>query len=252
MHAHGKRFHTIGEGPESQQSYLPSFYCVMLLTALFLSSCYWQPVPIKTSLAYPWSDNTTTFSDALSALSIPQNGRPTVVRLLDRCWCDLSSSKLFEPFDIAGWERASVERVKEDMERDERETRRLSMGDEKVRGATENEGAVDGEELAAAGSQSPKVGISSPSADRSQEEQVVKRKGITSILRSLSLPRQTVDLGHKPSKPVLQPQEIAPILETTPIPSPLTEKRPLLRREYDLRPYGLAMIIDFGWSRQGA
>ncbi|ETW87712.1 hypothetical protein HETIRDRAFT_100025 [Heterobasidion irregulare TC 32-1] len=224
----------------------------MLLTALFLSSCYWQPVPINTSLAYPWSDNTTTFSHALSALSIPQDGRPTVVRLLDRCWCDLSSVKLFEPFDIAGWERASVERVKEDMEREEREARRLSMNDEKERDATESEGAVIGEELAAAGSQSPKVETSAPSADRPQEEQVVKRKGITSILRSLSLPRHAVDLGHNLSKPVSQSLESVPILETTSISSPLTEKRPLLRREYDLRPYGLAMIIDFGWSRQGA
>ncbi|EIW86360.1 hypothetical protein CONPUDRAFT_133802 [Coniophora puteana RWD-64-598 SS2] len=90
----------------------PCFYCVILLAALFLSSCYWQAFPAEVSLSVPWSDNITTFGDALTATLPPEYATPSpLVRVIDRCWCDLAPG-LFEPFDVKRWEMASVERAK--------------------------------------------------------------------------------------------------------------------------------------------
>ncbi|KAL1720958.1 hypothetical protein EV715DRAFT_288879 [Schizophyllum commune] len=89
----------------------PCFYCIILISTIFLSSCYWQPLPIDSPLTVPWSAEITTFRDALRAalgddydpaLPIPQYIRP-----LDRCWCDLTGGML-EPFNVSQWERDSV------------------------------------------------------------------------------------------------------------------------------------------------
>ncbi|KAI5897528.1 uncharacterized protein SCHCODRAFT_02609550 [Schizophyllum commune H4-8] len=89
----------------------PCFYCIILISTIFLSSCYWQPLPIDSPLTVPWSAEITTFRDALRAalgddydpaLQIPQYIRP-----LDRCWCDLTDGML-EPFNVSQWERDSV------------------------------------------------------------------------------------------------------------------------------------------------
>ncbi|OCB89496.1 hypothetical protein A7U60_g3291 [Sanghuangporus baumii] len=114
-----------------------SFYCMMLLTALFTSSCYLQAVPIDSPLSRPVG-NATTFREAILAnLSLPDtsnsnqdpssslsahlelkpsNGStkldgllPPAIQLLDRCWCNIfSRSGLFEPTDVSRWEMESV------------------------------------------------------------------------------------------------------------------------------------------------
>ncbi|EJD04575.1 uncharacterized protein FOMMEDRAFT_36571, partial [Fomitiporia mediterranea MF3/22] len=120
----------------------PCFYCMMLLTALFTSSCYWQAVPVESALTYPIGD-ATTFGEALRAnLSIPSldaNSNltsntdnlstdaigswnvnldlPPVVQLIDRCWCNVfSRSGLFHPGDVAAWERESVDQARKAIE----------------------------------------------------------------------------------------------------------------------------------------
>ena len=93
----------------------PCFYCVILLAALFLSSCYWQAFPADAPLTVPWSDNITTFGEALNATLPPKYATPSpLVRVIDRCWCDLAPG-LFEPFDVKRWEMASVERAKNEI-----------------------------------------------------------------------------------------------------------------------------------------
>ncbi|KAH9043872.1 hypothetical protein EDB85DRAFT_1912672, partial [Lactarius pseudohatsudake] len=105
----------------------PCFYCIILLTALFLSSCYWQPVPLISSVSSSWATNATFATVLASVLTSPIVAPlPAVIHLADRCWCDVSSSQLFEPFDIARWERASVEQLKEELERDAARIRQLS------------------------------------------------------------------------------------------------------------------------------
>lgn len=87
-----------------------SFNCMIVLTALFLSSCYWQPTPIDSPLSVPWSENVTTFSQAFDAM-VPANltiEKPQVVQLMDRCWCDISSASFFKPFNMTKWEVDSL------------------------------------------------------------------------------------------------------------------------------------------------
>ena len=68
-----------------------SFYCMLLLSAMFVSTCYWPPVPIDTPLVRPWADNITTFADALGHLmpDLSPEDIPATIPVADRCWCDL-------------------------------------------------------------------------------------------------------------------------------------------------------------------
>ena len=84
---------------------------------MFMASCYWSPVPIDTPLNTPWSDNITTFADALLSRipNIPTDMIPTAVPIVDRCWCDFSGG-LFEPFNTTRWEANSVEKLARELE----------------------------------------------------------------------------------------------------------------------------------------
>ncbi|KAF9234959.1 hypothetical protein BU15DRAFT_89777 [Melanogaster broomeanus] len=90
----------------------PCFYCIILLAALFLSSCYWQSFPLDARLSVPWADNVTTFYEALNATIRPDLNlhefTPPIIRVADRCWCDFASG-FFERYDVQKWERDSVE-----------------------------------------------------------------------------------------------------------------------------------------------
>ena len=95
----------------------PCFYCIVLLSTLFISSCYWQPFPLDTQLSVPWADNITTFAEALTS-ALPSNYTqplPVVIRPVDRCWCDLSSGGLFKPFNVSHWEHQSVMKLKAEL-----------------------------------------------------------------------------------------------------------------------------------------
>jgi hypothetical protein len=153
-----------------------------------------------------------TFVTALTAAlsSSITTPLPAVIRLADRCWCDVSSSRLFEPFDIARWERTSVEQLKEEVEREAARAEQLSSGS-----AAAEPGLFD--ELG-------------PHTDNSTTS------------------------SADPQLPSPTPQTMkAPVEESsTPHGPPVVSSLglPLLRRKYDLRPYGFSMIFDFGWSRE--
>lgn len=203
-----------------------SFYCIILLTALFLSSCYWQPIPLDSSLSSSWATNATFASVLTAALSSSiTTPLPAVIRLADRCWCDVSSSRLFEPFDIARWERTSIEQLKEEIERDAASAERLSSG---VGGSNEgdrNTSATNGTET--------QLSISEPSSH-------------TSILSTSPQPSSVNTPAEKSSTHQI-PTE--PQLSNGP-PVVTHVDLPLFRRKYDLRPYGFSMILDFGWTRE--
>jgi hypothetical protein len=101
-----------------------SIYCVVLLSTLFVSSCYWQPFPTDSPLTVPWSENITTFSEALNSTSMPNYSYalPTVIRAVDRCWCDFSMGSFWEPFNVSQWEYLTVQRVRRDLERQQKDT----------------------------------------------------------------------------------------------------------------------------------
>ncbi|KAI0063224.1 hypothetical protein BV25DRAFT_1824800 [Artomyces pyxidatus] len=222
----------------------PCFYCILLLTALFLSSCYWQPVPVDAPLSNAWITATNasinTFADALAMVGVDMSvdTRPAVVRLADRCWCELATSRLFEPFDIARWEHASVEAIKESMDRD---ARVVSNATASVDSESDNSSDTVEEVLV-----------------KEEEERVVEKKGfgLFSMIPSLSQLHlrsektvPTPPTPPMPDRPEVVVETVPVTVPVTPPPTPPSESLNLLRRQYDLRPYGFAMVIDFGWSR---
>jgi hypothetical protein len=199
-------------------SLLSSFYCIILLTALFLSSCYWQPVPFTSTVSSAWATNATFATILNSLLSSPIAAPlPAVIRLADRCWCDVSSSHLFEPFDIARWELASVEQLKEELERDSARIQQLSSSADEAQP------------------------LNQPDDDDSSAQSPSLESNLTSQTATPS----------EPSPATVEPSttEIPAGLLTGP-PVVSNVDLPLLRRKYDLRPYGFSMILDFGWSRE--
>lgn len=190
-------------------SFLSSFYCIILLTALFLSSCYWQPVPLTSTVSSAWTSNATFATILDSLLSSPIAAPlPAVIRLADRCWCDVSSSHMFEPFDIARWELASVEQLKEELERDSARIQQLSSS------------ADEAEPL------------NQPDDDGSSTQSPSLEFNLTSQTATPS----------EPSPTTVEPSSTPPVVSSVDL--------PLLRRKYDLRPYGFSMILDFGWTRE--
>ncbi|KAF9003714.1 hypothetical protein BDZ89DRAFT_967472, partial [Hymenopellis radicata] len=98
------------------------FFCLMLISSIFVSSCYWQPFSLDTSLATLWSKNVMTYGEAL-LWSLPPDianktdSLPTSIRAADRCWCDMSSRSFFESFNVTRWEHNTVNRMREDLEK---------------------------------------------------------------------------------------------------------------------------------------
>ncbi|KAH8086631.1 hypothetical protein BXZ70DRAFT_548262 [Cristinia sonorae] len=221
----------------------PCFYCIVLLTALFLSTCYWPPVPIETPLSTPWADNITTYADALFSLmpNLPKELVPADIPIVDHCWCDLTSGRFFEPFDVTRWEVQSVVRMKEELEE-------LQILNAKIDAAeAEREGEEGSEEMVAAKRQNSTVtGTSnrtatmfSWSAILASRWPIFKTPSPSSLVESAtssSTPQPTSEPPHNPTTPTT-PQAASSM------------NLPRIRREYDLRPYGFEMVVDFGWSR---
>ncbi|KAF8973814.1 hypothetical protein BDZ97DRAFT_395952 [Flammula alnicola] len=237
----------------------PCFYCIVLLTTLFISSCYWQPFPIDSPLTTPWSENITTFAEALNTTLMANYAKPlpTVMRAVDRCWCDFSGGGFFEPFNVSHWEYLSVQRLRQDLER------------QKILEDTEVQ-----EEMEARSRAEPQSFLIYPDADDESTSNTtfavpttsaVATSGFWSRLRQLgpksssSTPIVPSQLPIKYASPTVDPHRnlaaTPSTRETQPINPPIqvvpdsTTSSPLLRQEYDLRPYGLGMIIDLSWAR---
>ncbi|KAI0828237.1 hypothetical protein BC628DRAFT_104341 [Trametes gibbosa] len=170
----------------------PCFYCMVLLSTMYLSLCYWPPVSTDTPLAQPWAQNITTFADAIRI------GCPTCRQ----------KSGAFSPVNLTKWEEASVNRLVENLER---------------------------------------VIAAEKEADRKRQCEVVegeaKANGTSCDNDLQSSASQTTPLwpwAEKRSQGVVTPLDAHP--------SQTSVRLPWLRREYDLRRFGFAMVLDFGWS----
>ncbi|KAF8499023.1 hypothetical protein F5888DRAFT_1686973 [Russula emetica] len=209
----------------------PCFYCIILLTALFLSSCYWQPVPLDSSLSSSWATNATFAAVLTAALSSSVTAPlPAVIRLADRCWCDVSSSRLFEPFDIARWERTSIEQLKEEIERDAASAEQLSS-------------AVRESDLSNEGGRNPSATNGTGSSIVESQNSISVPPSHTSVLSTSPQPSSVNTPAEKSSTHQIPAEQNGP-------PVVPHVDLPLFRRKYDLRPYGLSMILDFGWIRE--
>ncbi|KAH6917134.1 hypothetical protein BKA70DRAFT_1251421 [Coprinopsis sp. MPI-PUGE-AT-0042] len=192
----------------------PCFYCIVLLSTLFISSCYWQPFPLDTQLSAPWADSITTFAEALTS-ALPSNYSqplPAMIRPVDRCWCDLSSGGLFRPFNVSNWEYQSVMRLKEELV---------------------------GKDLIQPNSTTTAKGSEMQPSSRSSS------KSLPFWLRSVNLPPFKRIWAQQASRSSPAAASTASEAASESVENPLS----FLLDEYDLRPYGLDLIIDFSWSQ---
>ncbi|KAJ7151557.1 hypothetical protein C8R46DRAFT_487714 [Mycena filopes] len=210
----------------------PCFYCIVVLVTLFFSSCYWQPFPIDGPLSVPWSDNITTFAQALNATLAAPYDRPLppVMSTLDRCWCDFWGGGFFDPYDVSRWERSSVQKLADDLERERRAELAGPAPQEKL------------QEIAAACEVEPMPRTAAPPEPTSVRRELHVR-GVAANMWSLVQPyirsaRAMAELSAFKAENVTAPEQ------------PVEKSLPLLRWEYDLdRTYGLGLVVDFGWTR---
>lgn len=196
----------------------------------------------------------TSLNDS-DAANITHPEPELLVPLHERGWCDLSLERsVFEPFNLTRWEVLSVEQLKADLKRREKEALALTQPE-----PDETTGAVD--EAPA----SPTEGIVAVSeGDDAAVEAASARRRWMDLFMFPSLTRGRTSPDAAP--PPLEPEQL--LAEPTPPPPPHTtpaivtehirpetekedtrEPLPWLRREYDLKPYGIDAVIDFGWSR---
>ena len=205
---------------------------------MFKSSCYWPPVPIDTPLNTPWSDNITTFADALLSRipNLPSHLIPTAVPIVDRCWCDFSNG-LFEPFNTTRWEVNSVEKLARQLE--------VKMLEESGREREDDAVEVEVESASSAGvpvdeskaTPSPSLGILGnvwPFTRASPHNEPSPSLS--------SRPPSTNETAGRASQAEQRQRQAHSS-------TPLQKLFPGLRREYDLRQYGFDVVVDFGWSR---
>lgn len=234
-----------------------------MLSALFMSSCYWPPVSLESNLSVPWSDNITTYADALASMlpNLPEDMKPTDVPMLNRCWCDLTDTGLFEQFNVSDWERRSILSLKERLEVQLKESGVETPFEPEVP-EPEPEGTPSQENNEA--SATPHEGSNTNWTD----EPRLKLSGIWDQVSAWSFSRkpQPSDAPTTPTRAsrsrwtwagdnytprVRRMTDIfndAPIHTTTIRPSPTG----VLRKEYDLRPYGFDVVLDFSWEKTNA
>ncbi|KAI0358972.1 hypothetical protein OH77DRAFT_1518240 [Trametes cingulata] len=217
----------------------PCFYCMALLSTMYISLCYWPPVPIDTPLVRPWSENITTFADALryKMPDLPQEKVPDMIPIEEHCWCDVSSGA-FAPVNLTKWEEASVNRLVDNLEKDiaaERAAERRRQCE-----AEEAENKTNGTSCA---DQLP----STPPRRRRR-----RTFPILNLLEVFGLgpasPRRALRKRKSDATPT---QEQEPNADGGPKPDANPQQPsvqlPWFRREYDLRRFGFAMVLDFGW-----
>jgi hypothetical protein len=200
----------------------------MLLTAMFMASCYWPPVPLDTPLSKPWSDNITTFGEALLSRipEIPTDLMPATIPIVDRCWCEFSMG-LFEPFNTTRWEVRSVEKLRADLKQ---QMLAKNISAQPIDVGTSVEYGEAGESTSEKLNSTAGFSMLSNAVDT-----------LAAVQRRLGFSR-----GSEPDFNVSTlASNVPPITDI--FPSDELKKETTIFREYDLRPYGFDMVIDLGW-----
>ncbi|VDB86521.1 unnamed protein product [Peniophora sp. CBMAI 1063] len=201
----------------------PCFYCILLLSALFVSSCHWSPVALDEPLSRTLiaeNANASTFGDALALsldamhVSVPQTELPAIIRLHDRCWCDPALTTLFEPFDILSWELYSVARAALD-----------------VRKHLESH-------------ENPAAAANASEVARTHESGLNRKRGFLSLFAPFTHRRRRADVPQHPEQSDVQQAEAAGTLDSRRY---SVEPHPW---ELDMRPYGYPLILDLTWWRR--
>lgn len=215
--------------------YHPSFNCIVVLTALFLSSCYWQPVTLDTPLYRPWNEKITTFAHALEVMLPPNSTLDVpVVQFVDRCWCDVTSKVFFQPFNVTQWEVDSLKFYIEDAARQQKKE-------------IEKNTRLTTEPM-----------VSQPTNTTQQPTEPVLLMSDVASLYNIVLDRwKLIFTPSNESLPsVAPPTSLLPSQTTPPVSEPTTiytsvrdqKSLPWWQREYSLRPYGFDIVFEFGWN----
>lgn len=219
---------------------------------MFMSTCYWPPIPIQTPLVRPWAENVTTFADALHFMmpNLPEERVPTAMPVADRCWCDLSNG-FFTSFNTTKWEELSVVRLKDSLEK------QIAVEDEESekRGCEKGSGETANSIACAEILERHQANATTP-ATPFPESYLDRRPYIRDMFRAFkfastpSIPNvsSTEDDTNTPSTSASDTADSSTRdVKKTVVPCRNTTPQPWLRREYDLRRFGFAMVLDFGW-----
>lgn len=234
--------------------YCNSFYCIILLTALFTSSCYWQPVPTDAIIGsiFPNGSVDDTRFHVLSGNISQEASDPWIIPKLtllnDRCWCDLSGTSLFKPFNTTRWQLDSFART---VVASNTQAKQLRDADESepVPESTEPIPATPQSEDSATSSSNKKwiVGIVSSNIETFPSSLSLSKW----LLRPFAAFKSRNSTTNVSSIDVDQtPERLPPVEISTPTPDPSTKTfAHIIRSTYDLRPYGMDLIVDFQWPR---
>lgn len=174
---------------------------------------------------------------------LPTEMVPAEIPIVDHCWCDLTSGKFFEPYDMSRWEMDSVVRLKEELEVQQLLKKRIEEFEKGI-------GSEDGLATDAARNST------NPSSSLVNKTSTVARW--TSLLNTMfpflhrPEPSATIEtpVNSAPSVPIPTETSTPSVAPSISLAQATPTHLPLLRREYDLRSYGFEMVVDFGWSRK--
>ncbi|KIJ54992.1 hypothetical protein M422DRAFT_24849 [Sphaerobolus stellatus SS14] len=235
----------------------PCFYCIILLTALFTSSCYWQPVPTHTL----FQSTLTNVSETLPLLYLPNTTGidekaitenqlipvPKLTTLSDRCWCELSHGRLFDPLNATSWQLSSISRT---------------LGVQSSKRVIVAQDAEDGTEssrlhfwkiwifkLSSAAEKEKEKEKEKESQENTSNNQTTSSWGLSSLSRGFPFKSFRSPKSDKAEPPAPQPEPIAPspVTNATGV-SSIFQIQPI----YDLRPFGLNLLIDTRWGRRSS
>lgn len=202
--------------------------------------------------------HSATLSNDTTTNSTVQTESELLITLADRGWCPISlDHSMFEPLNTTDWELRTVEQLKADLERHEKEA--LALAD------SEADETASAPEVAPEPLPESMMDAEYDHPEQATEEVTVARKKWVDMFMFPALMRSRTELATAPlpepeQEPLLEsttppPPHVTPVLipeHTMPAPSKVEEAPeplPWLRREYNLKPYGIDAVIDFGWSR---
>lgn len=239
---------------------------MVLLTALFTCSCYWQAVPIESKLSKPIG-NATTFAEAITDILV-KNGLknseddtleeplfsiqiPPMIQLVDRCWCSFSFSfpspgpssetrrSIFDPSDLSKWEMASIEHAANSLRFGGAGLERPGVDHESTIG-----GRAISDRTTHANQQSSRDHTDS-SLNADSTDHTWKLPFPLSRIRNILRRQRTKSLAEHSHETIHEVDDDVHV--STSHDSDIYSQLPI-SHFYDLRPYGLDITIDFSWK----
>jgi hypothetical protein len=144
--------------------------------------------------------------------------KPAVIQLMDRCWCDISASVFFRPFNVTKWEADSLQMYVDEVVKEQ----------EKLDAVTE---VAPGQETTSSSENM------SPTSSASL--------GLGNAIRSFFTKSPLA------SEPTITPTTLTEDQSNDNYTKPILEPAPALPwylRELNLQPYGFDVSFEWGWD----